>query len=164
MSESEADDRTPDEAVSASTTEAPEPTDGPATAARRQRQLMTSLGDGAIEEMRTDEGRAVLSYTAKEEFCHSGGVVQGGFITGWIDAAMAHAVIAQTAGRYWPATLELKVSFYRPVLPKTTVRAEGWIERRGSSIVFLAGRLSASDGEVLASATSTAKLLPTSLR
>jgi CheY-like chemotaxis protein len=28
--------------------------------------------------------------------CHSGGVVQGGFVTGWIDAAMAHAIIAMT--------------------------------------------------------------------
>lgn len=138
----------------------PRQDDGAPSSAQRQRQLMVSLGDGQIEQMLTDEGRARLAYTAKEEFCHSGGVVQGGFVTGWIDAAMAHAVIARTGGRSWPATLELKVSFYRPVLPGTTVRAEGWIERQGSSIVFLAGRLLDADGEVLASATSTAKLLP----
>ena len=42
------------------------------------------------------EGRATVEYLAGRHMCHSGGVVQGGFITGWIDAAMAHAVMAMT--------------------------------------------------------------------
>lgn len=122
--------------------------------------LVASLGGGTILEMLVDEGRAALAFTARPEFCHNGGVVQGGFITGWIDAAMAHAVIARTSGSAWPATLEIKVSFLRPVLPGSEVRAEGWIERQGSSIVFLGGRLLDGAGEVLATGTSTAKLLP----
>ena len=125
------------------------------------RTLVDSLGGGAILEMHVEEGRAALAFTARPEFCHSGGVVQGGFITGWIDSAMAHAVVARKGGAAWPATLELKVSFFRPVLPGNEVRAEGWIERQGSSIVFLAGRLLDASGEVLATSTSTAKLLPT---
>lgn len=122
--------------------------------------LIASLGGGAILEMLVEEGRAALAFTARPEFCHNGGVVQGGFVTGWIDAAMAHAVIARTGGAAWPATLEIKVSFLRPVLPGYEVRAEGWIERQGSSIVFLAGRLLDAAGELLATSTSTAKLLP----
>jgi uncharacterized protein (TIGR00369 family) len=124
------------------------------------RSLVDALGGGSILEMQVEEGRAALAYTARSEFCHNGGVVQGGFITGWIDAAMAHAVIARTGGAAWPATLEIKVSFLRPVLPGNEVRAEGWIERQGSSIVFLGGRLLDAAGEVLATGTSTAKLLP----
>jgi uncharacterized protein (TIGR00369 family) len=120
-----------------------------------------ALGGGAILEMHVEQGRAVLAYTARPEFCHSGGVVQGGFVTGWIDSAMAHAVVARTGGASWPATLEIKVSFFRPVLPGDEVRAEGWIERQGNSIVFLAGRLLSADGEVVATGSSTAKLLPT---
>ena len=42
------------------------------------------------------EGRAILEYEAGMHMCHSGGVVQGGFVTGWIDAAMAHAAMAMT--------------------------------------------------------------------
>ncbi|MCA6266432.1 MAG: PaaI family thioesterase, partial [Phenylobacterium sp.] len=38
-----------------------------------------------------EPGRAAIEYLAGAHMCHSGGVVQGGFICGWIDAAMAHA-------------------------------------------------------------------------
>jgi uncharacterized protein (TIGR00369 family) len=122
--------------------------------------LAGTLGGGAILEIDVEQGRAALAFTARPEFCHNGGVVQGGFVTGWIDAAMAHAVVARTGGGSWPATLEIKVSFLRPVLPGNQVRAEGWIERQGSSIVFLGGRLLDGAGDLLATASSTAKLLP----
>jgi acyl-coenzyme A thioesterase PaaI-like protein len=35
-----------------------------------------------------ESGRAVIRYVARMDHCHSGGIVQGGFVTGWIDAAM----------------------------------------------------------------------------
>jgi len=91
--------------------------------------------------------------------CHSGGVAQGGFVTGWIDSAMAHACIARYTTDFWIATLELKVSFFRPVAPGPVV-AEGWIERAGKSTVFTEGRLLDADGEVAAKATSTIRLVP----
>ena len=43
---------------------------------------------------RGESGRAIIHYRARMDMCHSGGIVQGGFVTGWIDAAMAHAVMA----------------------------------------------------------------------
>lgn len=103
------------------------------------------------------EGRARLEYMAKPGMCHSGGVVQGGFVTGWIDAAMAHAVIAVLGDEVTPMSLELKVSFFAPVRPGLVV-AEGWIERRGRKTAFLEGRLLDGEGNVLAKGTSTATL------
>ena len=38
--------------------------------------------------------------------------------------------------------------------------AEGWIERRGRSTCFLEGRLLNAAGDVLAKASSTARLMP----
>ena len=92
--------------------------------------------------------------------CHSGNVVQGGFVTAWIDSAMARAAMLATEGALAPATLEIKVSFFRAANPGP-VRAEGWVERLGRSIGFLEGRLTTLDGDVLATATSTVKLVPT---
>lgn len=103
------------------------------------------------------EGRARLEYMAKPGMCHSGGVVQGGFVTGWIDAAMAHAVIAVLGDDVTPMSLEIKVSFFAPVRPGLVI-AEGWIERRGRKTAFLEGRLLDGDGNVLAKGTSTATL------
>jgi uncharacterized protein (TIGR00369 family) len=86
--------------------------------------------------------------------CHSGGVVQGGFISGWIDAAMAHAAIARNGPDITPMSLELKVSFFAPARPGLVI-AEGWVERHGKRTSFYEGHLKSPDGTVLAKATST---------
>ncbi|MDE2434985.1 MAG: PaaI family thioesterase [Sphingomonadales bacterium] len=100
------------------------------------------------------EGRAVLEYEAGMHMCHSGGVVQGGFVTGWIDAAMAHAAIARHGDDVTPLTLELKVSFFAPVRPGR-VFAEGWVERAGRRTTFYEGCLKDAEGTVLAKASTT---------
>jgi len=99
-------------------------------------------------------GRAQLEYEARAEMCHSGGVVQGGFISGWIDAAMAHAAIAKNGQGITPMSLELKVSFFAPARPGLVI-AEGWVERHGKRTSFYEGHLRSSDGTILAKATST---------
>jgi len=121
--------------------------------------LLKSLGDGRFVEFVSAENRAVMEFTAKPEFCHSGNVVQGGYVTAWIDTAMARAAILATDRALRPATLEIKVNFFRATHPGP-VRVEGWVERLGKSIGFLAGRVTSFDGDVLATATSTVKLTP----
>ena len=121
--------------------------------------VLATLGDGRVLESDGDAGRAVLEFTCAPSMCHSGGVAQGGFVTGWIDAAMAHACIARYTNDFWIATLEVKVSFFRPVGPGT-VLAEGWIERAGKQTVFAEGRLLDREGNVLAKASSTIRLVP----
>lgn len=102
-------------------------------------------------------GRASIEYQAGQHMCHSGGVVQGGFITGWIDAAMAHATIAKAGAGIVPMSLEIKISFFAPARPGTVI-AEAWVERRGRQTCFLEGRLTDADGKVLAKGTSTVML------
>ena len=102
-------------------------------------------------------GRAQIEYAASMAQCHSGGVVQGGFVTGWIDAAMAHAVIAKVGHGMVPMTLELKVSFFAPARPGPVI-AEAWIVKAGRKTVFAEGTLSDGAGTVLAKASSTLML------
>ncbi|WP_324827531.1 PaaI family thioesterase [Qipengyuania zhejiangensis] len=118
-----------------------------------QHPLSQTLGLIRIVTM-DPEGRSSLEYEAKLEQCHSGGVVQGGFITGWIDAAMAHAAIAKNGDGVVPMTLELKVSFFAPVRPGLVI-AEAWVERHGKRTSFYEGHLKDAQGTVLAKATST---------
>ena len=103
------------------------------------------------------EGRSCLEYDARLSQCHSGGVVQGGFISGWIDAAMAHAAIARHGTDIVPMTLEMKISFFAPARPGLVI-AEGWVERRGKRTEFYEGNLKDESGKVLAKATSTIML------
>ncbi len=130
-----------------------EPTEHP------ESDVLMTLGDGRMIESDGDAGRAVLEFTCAPEMCHSGGVAQGGFVTGWIDSAMASACIARYTTDYWIATLEVKVSFFRPAAPGRVV-AEGWVERAGKQTVFTEGRLLDGDGNVLAKASSTVRLVP----
>lgn len=102
-------------------------------------------------------GQACLEYQARPQQCHSGGVVQGGFVTGWIDAAMAHAVIAKVGEGVVPMTLELKVSFLGPARPGP-VFAEGRIIKSGRTTAFVEGSLKDGAGNLLATASSTLML------
>ena len=117
---------------------------------------------GLVRRLEMDPvGRAVLEYEAGLHMCHSGGVVQGGFISGWLDAAMAHAVIARIGFEMTPMSLELKISFFAPARPGKVI-AEGWVEKAGRSSCFTEGRLLDGKGEVLAKASSTIRMIPRS--
>ncbi|ABS63302.1 thioesterase superfamily protein [Parvibaculum lavamentivorans DS-1] len=119
---------------------------------------------GALGIVRTlymdaEKGRAAIECRAEMRMCHSGGVVQGGFVTGWIDAAMARAAMCATEFKQTPMSLEIKISFFRPAQPGL-LKAEAWIERRGRSTMFLEGHLLDASGEVLAKGTSTVRMMP----
>ena len=119
--------------------------------------LMHALGFERVVD-RGESGRAVIHYRARMEMCHSGGIVQGGFVTGWIDAAMATVVFGRTGGQFSPLSLEIKVSFLQSARPGLII-AEAWIERRGARTAFLEGLIRNETGEVLAKASSTVKLV-----
>lgn len=127
--------------------------------ARDAGELSRSLGQERVVSIDEAAGRAVIEYRCGMHMCHSGGVAQGGFVTGWIDAAMAHAAMAAAGFAFVPMSLEVKVSFFKPAAPGL-VTAEGWVEQKGRSTVFLEGRLTNAAGEVLAKATSTVRLVP----
>lgn len=119
--------------------------------------LYEVMGLTRIVTMDGEAGRSCLEYAARPEQCHSGGVVQGGFVTGWIDAAMAHALIAKRGEGIVPMTLELKVSFLAPARPGV-VFAEGWIVKAGRTTAFVEGSLKDGEGNLLATASSTLML------
>ncbi|MFA5122871.1 PaaI family thioesterase [Zavarzinia sp.] len=98
------------------------------------------------------------TFVGRPEFCNPRGVVQGGFQAAMLDDVMAVTLIMATEGRFVPPTLELKVSYFEPVMPGT-IRARGRVLRLGRSIVFLEGDLLGDDGRSLARASATAKLL-----
>ena len=118
--------------------------------------LQTALGQVRVIE--NEAGRSAIEYEVGPQMCHSGGVAQGGFVCGWIDAAMAHASLSLLPDMT-PMSLELKVSYFAPARPGRVI-AEGWIERRGRTTCFAEGRLLDPAGNVLAKASSTIRLIP----
>ena len=107
-----------------------------------------------------DEAEKVIEmrYALDDSFCHSGDIVQGGFVAGMLDAAMAHVVFAELREFVVVASLEIKVSYFDIARPGKLC-AFGRIARLGKSIGFLEAELRNEAGELLAFATSTAKII-----
>lgn len=119
--------------------------------------VAASLAFEKLVDSGAQSGRAVIHFRPTMDMCHSGGIVQGGFVTGWIDMAMANVIMArQDQGN--PLSLEIKVSFLASARPGLVI-AEAWIERMGRSTAFVEGLLRNEAGEVLAKASSTVKLV-----
>jgi molybdopterin converting factor subunit 1 len=111
-----------------------------------------------MRPLSAEPGHVRMEFTASEQFLNPAGVVQGGFITAMLDDTMGPAAVAQLGPGYFAPTLELKVSFLRPVGPGTLV-ADGRVVHMGRSIAFLEGALADEEGNVVATATATARVV-----
>ena len=100
-----------------------------------------------------------IEFEAKYEFTHSEGqVVQGGFVTGMLDAPMAHLLMGLFDFKVSPMTLDINVSFLAPSKTgKLNCIAE--VVQLGKSTAFMASKLY-QDNSLVATSTSTVKLIP----
>ena len=105
---------------------------------------------------RVDQSNMIARYEfeAKQDFANPTGAIQGGFICAMLDEAMsALAIIASNVTMNAP-TLEMKVSFLRPLfIGKAT--AEARILKWGKSTCFIEAELFDPDGKLVAKASAT---------
>ena len=99
-----------------------------------------------------------MEFEAIYDFTHSDGqVVQGGFVTGMLDAPMAHLLMGLFDFKIIPMTLDLNVSFLAPTRQgKLNCIAE--VLQLGKSTAFMTSKLYQQD-KLVASATSTVGLV-----
>lgn len=127
---------------------------------RSGKALFESMGNFHVVAYDAAEQSVTAGFTVRREYCHTNGTIaQGGFITAWLDASMAQAVLHATEHAYSVASLEIKVSFLERVGPGEG-RAVGRVVRLGKRVAFMEGELFNPDGKLAAQATSTAVLVP----
>ena len=117
------------------------------------------MGFSKILEFSKENQSIKIEYIAETRHCHSGNIVQGGYVTGWIDSAMAHSVMIPTDFEFSPLTLELKITFLKSANPGIVIAAAKVI-KLGKSIAFVEGTLTNESGDLIAKGTSTNKLVP----
>ena len=125
----------------------------------REQPLFQGMGFSKILEFSKENQSIKIEYIAEPRHCHSGNIVQGGYVTGWIDSAMAHSVMIPTDFKFSPLTLELKITFLKSANPGIVIAAAKVI-KLGQSIVFVEGTLTDESGDLIAKGTSTNKLVP----
>lgn len=105
-----------------------------------------------------ERGEIEVFFDARDGFTNPMGSIQGGFLTAMLDDTLGPALVATLPDGEFAVTLELKVSFLRPASPGR-ITGTGRVVHRGGSIAFLAGELRDETGELLASATATARVI-----
>lgn len=113
-----------------------------------------------VLDARPKDGWIRIGFDGKPEFCNPAGFVQGGMLSAMLDDTMGPAVFVMTEGRLYTATITMTVNFLAPAKPGPII-GEATVTQLGKTIAFVAGRLTTEDGTVLATATSSARLVDT---
>jgi uncharacterized protein (TIGR00369 family) len=104
------------------------------------------------------DGWLKVGFDGKPEFCNPAGFVQGGILSAMLDDSMGPAVFVTSDGRFYATTISLTVNFIAPARPGPLI-VEAQVIQIGKSIAFMEGKLVGNDGTVLATASTTARLV-----
>jgi uncharacterized protein (TIGR00369 family) len=103
-----------------------------------------------------EPGRVVMVLEPGEHLYNPVGMVQGGLITAFLDAAMGCAVATLLATGDGYSTLELKMNLVRPLTGAAgPVEAEGKVIHPGGRVATAEGRVTDRDGRLYAHGTTT---------
>lgn len=102
-----------------------------------------------------EAGTIEIAFCPDERMLNSAGTVQGGFVAAMLDDTMGPALVSMSGGRVMPSSINLTVSFLRPVKPGRVV-GRGRVVKLGKAIAFLEAELFDDDGVLLARGTSSA--------
>ena len=101
----------------------------------------------------------VTEFLPLEDLTHSNGsIVQGGFVTGMLDAAMAQCIMFKSNGEDLPLTLDIDVKFLNSCIPDHKVTSRAKIIKQGKSIVFTTANLFQKD-DLIATASASNKII-----
>jgi uncharacterized protein (TIGR00369 family) len=113
-----------------------------------------------VLDARPEEGWVQIGFDGRPEFCNPAGFIQGGILSAMLDDTMGPAAFVMSEGRLYTATITMTVNFLAPARVGP-IRGEANVTQLGKTIAFVAGRLTAEDGTVLATATASARLVET---
>ena len=113
---------------------------------------------GRIIELDMDSKRAIFTFTVPLDYCHSGDVMQGGFVTAILDAAMSHALIGTDDTISGVASLDIATQFIGVCPGQKPLRVTGRVKRATFKTAFLEADIEDETGTLVATAQSVAKL------
>ncbi|MDX2217556.1 MAG: PaaI family thioesterase [Burkholderiales bacterium] len=119
--------------------------------------IAATLGFRFVE---VESGRAVVALTPHTGHYNLIQTVHGGVHATLLDTAMACAILSRLPTGQGFTTLELKINYVRPMTAATgEVCAEGRIINVGRTIALSEGRLTDSEGRLIAHGTTTCLVL-----
>jgi uncharacterized protein (TIGR00369 family) len=115
--------------------------------------MAETLGYDVIEAVK---GRVVVTCVPNDAHLNPFGTVHGGLAATLLDSCMGLAVLSTLDKGASQTTLEFKISLLRPITPQTgPIKAEGIVLNCGRRIGTAEGRVTDSQGRLLAHGTTT---------
>ncbi|VIO79644.1 hypothetical protein CI1B_79780 [Bradyrhizobium ivorense] len=111
-----------------------------------------------LVDARPRDGWIRMAFDGKPDFCNPAGFIQGGILSSMLDDTMGPAVFVMTEGKLFTTTITMTVNFLAPAKPGP-ITGEATVTQLGKTIAFVEGRLTAEDGTLLATATSSIRLV-----
>jgi uncharacterized protein (TIGR00369 family) len=105
-----------------------------------------------------ETGTIELAFAAAEAFTNPAGNVLGAFLAAMLYDTVGPALLATLEPDQFQSTLQLNVSFLRPVRPGRLV-GKGRVVHRDGDLVFLDASLIDAQEQVVATATATARVI-----
>ena len=112
---------------------------------------------GQVLEYLPEQNQISMGFEPGLHCCHSVDIVQGGFVTAMLDAAMAHVVLAKEGFNVTISSIDINVSFIRPSRAGR-FKAVGSIIKLGRTVGYLRAELFNAKHELTATATSSVHL------
>ena len=106
-----------------------------------------------------EKGTIELAFAATEAFTNPTGNVLGAFQAAMLYDTVGPALLATLEPDQFQSTLDLNVSFLRPVRPGRIV-GKGKVVRRDGDIAYLEASLTDAGGATIATATAIARVIP----
>ena len=116
---------------------------------------------GELIDFDADKTACTFEFNISKDFWHSIDIVQGGFVTAMLDAAMSHAIFIGAQEMINVSSLEIKTS-YLEATRAGKLRVEGWVIKQSYKTAFMEGRIYNQDNQLTATASSVAKIVRTS--
>ena len=105
-----------------------------------------------------EAGTIELAFAATGDFTNPTGNVLGAFVAAMLYDTVGPALLATLEPDQFQSTMQLNVSFLRPVRPGRIV-GKGRVVHRDGDLVFLEASLTGPEGPVIATATATARVI-----
>jgi uncharacterized protein (TIGR00369 family) len=106
------------------------------------------------------QGRVKIGFDGKPDFCNPAGFIQGGLLSAMLDDTMGPAVLVHTNGAAYTATISLTVNFLSPARVGRLI-GEARVTQVGKTVAFIEASLTDEQGTLIATATSTARVVET---
>jgi uncharacterized protein (TIGR00369 family) len=111
-----------------------------------------------VEELRQDYARMRIPW--RPEYRQPAGVMHGGVIATLVDTVVVPAIGSGYDSPRALFTIDIALRFLAPIIDDDVV-AEGWVRRRGLSIVFCDAEVRSGAGDLAATAALTYKVSAT---